>query len=204
MNCHNRVDSTQLDTQRNCDSVAAVGSHNHLRVCVPRAKHCKYVRACDIYVRSILITTIAAQQTILSASARYLRLQYLKPPQALLWIPLYPTAVIICGDIPRKNNLFSSIHSDTKIHLKWLIICNIQAKFFKISLARCTITPGVEKSNCRIFADPRAYCATSDNNMQVINIENCTTRQKYPPVLLSPLAYSTCVLAIDFFFSRNF
>ena len=94
MNWHNRVDSTQLDTQRSCDSVAAVGSHNHLRVCVPCAKHCRYVRACDIYVRSILTTTIAAQQNILSASARYLRLQYLKPPQALLWIPIYPTVFV--------------------------------------------------------------------------------------------------------------
>ena len=91
MNWHDRVDSTQLNTRRSCDSVAAVGSHNHLRVCVPCAKDCKYERACDIYVRSILTITIAAQQNILSASARFLRLQYLNPPQALLRIPLYPT-----------------------------------------------------------------------------------------------------------------
>jgi hypothetical protein len=77
VNWQDRVDSTQLDTQRSCDSVAAVGYHNHLRVRVLCVKHCKYVRACDIYVRSILTTTTAAQQNMLSASARYLRLQYL-------------------------------------------------------------------------------------------------------------------------------
>jgi hypothetical protein len=79
VNLHDRVDSTQLDTQRSRDSVSAVGSHNHLRVCVLCVQHRKYVRACDIYVRSILTTTTAAQQNILSGSARYLRLQYLDP-----------------------------------------------------------------------------------------------------------------------------
>ena len=79
VNWHDRVDSTQLDTQRSHDSVAAVGCHNHLCVCVPCVQHLKYVHACDIYVRSTLTTTAAVQQNILSASARYLCLQYLSP-----------------------------------------------------------------------------------------------------------------------------
>jgi hypothetical protein len=79
VNWHDRVDSTQLDTQRSCDFVAAFGYYdNHLRVRVLCVKHCKNVCAYDIHVRSILTTTTAAQQNMLSASARYLRLQYLK------------------------------------------------------------------------------------------------------------------------------
>jgi hypothetical protein len=79
VNWRDRVDSTQLDTQRSCDTLAAVGGHNRLRVYVLCVQNCKYLRACDIYVRSLLTTTTAAQQNILSASARYLRLQYLNP-----------------------------------------------------------------------------------------------------------------------------
>ena len=62
VNLHDRVDYTQLDTQRSHDSVAVVGSHNHLRVSMLCVQHRKYVRACDIYVRSILTTTTAAAQ----------------------------------------------------------------------------------------------------------------------------------------------